>query len=147
MSVRWIAAVLFVRCLRTHAPTLQQSLQRFALPGAMLTAQPVTAAPCIHSARLALGQRASHAAPAARFLYRLGAVPGQRFTQHHRHFVAWLAADHWADACSQPGECCEQRGQAERTQSRHGAEAQEGVDAWKNGASDHLTWIYDYTKA
>ncbi len=73
--------------------------------------------------------------------------PGQRFTQHHRPVVTWLAADHWADACSPPDESCEQRGQAERTQSRHGAEALEGVDAWKNGASDHLTWIYDYTKA
>ncbi|KAL0164183.1 hypothetical protein M9458_039936, partial [Cirrhinus mrigala] len=53
--------------------------------------------------------------PAARLLYWLGAVPGQRFTQHHRPVVAWLAADHWADAFSQPDECCEQRGQAERT--------------------------------
>lgn len=137
----WIAAGLFVRCLRTHAPSLQQSLQRFALPGAMLTAQPGSTAPCVHSARLTLGLRASHAAPAARLFYRLGAVPGQRFTQHHRPVVAWLTTDHWADACSLPGESCKQRGQAERTQSRHGAEAPKGVDAWKNGASDHLTWI------
>ncbi len=43
--MRWIAAGLFVRCLRAHAPSLQQSMQRFALPGAMLTAQPGSAAP------------------------------------------------------------------------------------------------------
>jgi len=151
VSMRWIAALLFVRCLRTHAPSLQQSLQRFALPGAMLTAQPGTAAPRVHSARLALSQRASHAAPAARLLYRLGAVPRQRFAQHHRPVVARLASDHRADAFSQPGECCEQRGQAERTQSRHGAEglnARTGVDAMRgggrregNGESVHLTWL------
>lgn len=130
--MRWVAALLFVQCLCTHAPSLQQSLQRFALPGAVLTAQPGTAAPRVDSARLALSQRASHAAPAARLLYRLGAVLRQRFAQHHRPVVARLASDHRADAFSQPGECCEQRGQAERTQSRHGAEglnARTGVDA------------------
>lgn len=143
MSVRWTAALLFVRCFRTHAPSLQQSLQRFALPGAMLTAQPGTAAPCVHSARLALGQRTSQAAPATGLLHRLVAIPGQRFAQHHRPVVAWLAADHRADAFSQPRECCEERGQAERTQSRHGAEGLNTrtlKDAWKNRCvrSPHL---------
>lgn len=132
VSLRWP----FVRCFRAHAPSLQQSLQRFAFPRSLLTVQPGTAAPRVHSARLALAKRACHAASATRLPYTLGAVPGQRFTQHQRSVVARLASDHGADAFSQPGECCEQGGQAERTESRHGAEGlnahtHEREDVWK----------------
>lgn len=130
MSLGWP----LVRCFRAHAPSLQQRLQRFALPRALLTAQPGAAAPRVHSARLALAERARHAASAARLPYALGAVPGQRLAQHQRSVVARLAANHGADAFSQPGECCEQGGQAERAQSRHGAEgldAHKGEDVWK----------------
>lgn len=80
--------------VRTHAPTLQQSLQRSRLAGLMLTAQPGAASAGVDAARLSEAERASHAAAAARLADLLGAVLGQRFTQQPRSRVTRLALDH-----------------------------------------------------
>lgn len=87
----------FISGVRANPSSLQQRLQRFRLAGLVLTAQPGAASPGVDAARLAVAQRAGHAAAAAGLAHLLGAVLGQRFAQEARAGVARLAFDHGSD--------------------------------------------------
>lgn len=98
-----------------HPAAVQERVQRLLLSVLGQAAEPARAWPCVHTARLALFERASHAAPAAGLLHRLAAHRHRR--AHGQHLlIAWLAR-HVGRVAAGDGQ---QRNQQEGEAHRHG---------------------------
>lgn len=94
---------------------MQERVQRLLLSVLGQAAEPARARPRVHAARLALFERASHAAPAAGLLHRLAAHGHRR--AHGQHLLIARLARHVGRAAAGDAQ---QRNQQEGEEHRHG---------------------------
>lgn len=94
---------------------MQERVQRLLLSVLGQAAEPARARPRVHAARLALFERASHAAPAAGLLHRLAAHGHRR--AHGQHLLIARLARHVGRAAAGDAQ---QRNQQEGEAHRHG---------------------------
>lgn len=122
LSLNENAVKFFGHGAGTSSPSVQQSLQRSALPRLVLAGQAGAATRRVHSTRLSLTEGARHAAAAAGIPHPLRAVLRQRLAQKQRPGVARLASDHRPHGAGEPNERSQCGGDTKHAGTGHSAD-------------------------